>query len=234
MNLKPATTTPQTHSKMLCRATAQETLSLSKAIATGDVSLITLEREVSLKMAINTPTIRSAFRGNDEVAYSVAHVLCKRFLGSFTFSTKLEPAQIEVFTIDTLDKFQYESLDDMVLFFKMARSGTFGTAKKGIDSNLVYGEWFPKYLELKAIEREKAVQAAQKAHSAITVSEEDLKKAYAKKIERQRWEARRAMIDKLTRNMDRQMLEDTITSWENDPTRQNLVQLLKMKRKSIK
>src|SRR5690554_1673989 len=101
MNSKLATTTQPTASAPLCRATPQETLSLSKGIATGDVSLIRLEREVSLQSAINTPTIRSAFRGNDEVAYSVAHVLCKRFLASFTFSTKLEPAQVESFTVDT-------------------------------------------------------------------------------------------------------------------------------------
>ena len=234
MSLKAVTTTPQMHSKMLCRATAQETLSLSKAIATGDVSLITLEREVSLKMAINTPTIRSAFRGNDEVAYSVAHVLCKRFLGSFTFSTKLEPAQIEVFTIDTLDKFQYESLDDMVLFFKMARSGTFGTAKKGIDSNLVYGEWFPQYLELKAIEREKAINAEKVAKTTTPVTMEDVKKTYAIMEGGRNKGKTIAYIDEITKDMDRQMLEDTITSWEKDPKLSDQLRLLKLKRLTIK
>lgn len=234
MNLKPAITTPHKPSTALCRATAQETLSLSKDIATGDVSLITLEREVSLQTALNTPTIRSAFRGNDEVAYSVAHVLCKRFLGSFTFSTKLEPAQIEVFTVDTLEKFEYETLDDMVLFFKMARSGTFGTAKKGIDSNLVYGEWFPQYLELKAIEREKSIQSEKVAKTTTPVTMEDVKKTYQKLETGRRSGKTIAYIDEITKDMDRQMLEDTITSWEKDPKLKQQVRLLKRKRLSIK
>ena len=57
-------------------------------------------------------------------------------------------------TIDTLEHFSYESLEDIILFFKMARTGAFGSTKKGVDSNLIYGEWFPAYLEKKAQIRE--------------------------------------------------------------------------------
>lgn len=180
------------------------------------------------------PTIRSAFKGNDGVAYSVSHLLCKRFLASFTFSTKLEPAQVESFTIDTLEHFEYESLDDIVLFFKMARSGKFGTAKKGIDSNLVYGEWFPQYLELKAIEREKAKQAHKIAKTTTPVTAEDLKKAYQKIEAKEKERVVKEYIERITLNMDRQMLEDTITSWALDPKLNPYVEKLKRKRQTIK
>jgi len=234
MNLNPAITTPQKHSNQLCRATRQDILSLSSGIATGHVSLVTLEREVSLTSAINSPTIRSAFRGNDEVAYSVVHVLVKRFLGAFTFSTKLEPSQVESFTVDTLEHFEYETLDDIVLFFKMARSGKLGVAKKGIDSNTVFGEWYQKYLELKAEAREKDVQAKKIAVTTTPVTMEDIKKTYAVADEKKKELERQTYIDKLVLNMDRQMLEDTITTWEQDPKFSRLLKLLKKKRKTIK
>jgi hypothetical protein len=41
-------------------------------------------------------------------------------------------------------------------------------------------------------------------------------------------------INDFTKNMDRQMLEDTITSWSKDPELKNQVHLLKIKRLEIK
>lgn len=175
--------------------------------------------------------MRSAFRGNDTAAFGVAHILCRRFLNSFSFSTKLEPAQIEIFTVDALEHFQYETLDDMVLFFKMARSGKFGTAKRGIDSNLVFGEWFPKYLELKAEARKIAIQAKKTANLA---TQADIQKTYSKAAHRNHLKKVRAHLDKITATMDRQMLEDTIVDWERDKKKQPYVKLLKEYRRKVK
>lgn len=234
MNSKTTALTQQAPSTMPSRATREGTLSLAEGIVSGGVSLVALERNVSLQTALASPIFRSAFRGNDATGYGVAHVLCKRFLNSFSFSTKLEPAQVESFTVDALERFEYETLDDMVLFFKMARSGKFGTAKKGIDSNLVFGDWFPKYMEQKAEARERQTQADKVAKTTTPVTMEDVKKTYAKATEAKKEDEMRRHIDHLTATFDRQMLEDTITSWEKQPALQRALPYLKRKRLTIK
>lgn len=233
MSREITTTQPITSSK-LCRATPQEALSLSKQIASGQVSVIALERDVSLATAVKSINLRSAFKGADGVAYSLIHLLCKRFLEAFTFSTKLQAYQVESFAVDTLEAFEYESLDDVVLFFKMGRTGKFGTAKKGIDSNLVFGEWLPQYLELKATEREKIKQAEKIAKTTTQVTTEQLNKTYAVAEKKKRARETRDFIDKITKYMDRQMLEDTIIDWQKRVDRKHLVPLLKRKRLTIK
>lgn len=234
MNSKTALQTRATPSTTLSTQTREETLSLSSRIVSGDVSLVALEQEVSLTKALKGTTMRSAFRGNDAAAFGVAHILCKRFLDSFSFSTKLDPAQVETFTVDALEHFQYETLDDMVLFLKMARSGKFGTAKRGIDSNLVFGEWFPQYLELKSIEREKAVKAEQVAKTTTPLSLADVKKAYKQSFKKSKTERVRAYIEHITKEMDRQMLEDTIMDWSRDDKKKPFLPLLKAYRRKIK
>ncbi|MDB0600069.1 hypothetical protein PL373_02635 [Tenacibaculum maritimum] len=84
---------------------------------------------------------------------------------SFAFATKLTDDQIDILTVDALDKFSHESLEDILLFFKMARSGKFGTTKRGVDSNLIFGEWFPMYLDLKSRERETVIENQKKLES---------------------------------------------------------------------
>lgn len=232
---KELITTQQTNSTKLSRATPQETLSLSNAIANGQVSVIELERDASLQSAIQSPIIRTAFKGNDAVAYGLVSVLCKRFLDSFTFTTKLKNEQVESFTVDTLEAFEYETLDDVVLFFKMARTGKFGTAKKGIDSNLVYGEWLPLYLEQKAEAREQITHQERNQHKRHN---EQVQSFYAKQREKQQKEEKHkrvlAYIDEITANMDRQILEDTILSWSKNPKSKPYMHLLKKKRRIIK
>lgn len=229
------TTTQSITSSKLCRATPQETLSLSKQVASGQVSVIALEREVSLATAVKSITLRSAFKGADGVAYSIVHLLCKRFLEAFTFSTKLQTYQVESFTVDTLEAFEYESLDDVVVFFKMARTGKFGAAKKGIDSNLVFGEWLPQYLEQKAEVREQIKHQERNQHKRYNEQVQDFYTKHKKQQQKQRQHKRVLdYIDEITANMDRQMLEDTIISWQKNPKTVPYVRLLKKKRLTIK
>ena len=231
MSLKPTITTPQTISNQLCRATPREVLNLSKQIAQGTISVISLERDVSLQTAVNSLPIKSVFRDHDGVAYALINLLCKRFLEGFTFSTKLNAQQIEIFTIDTLEAFEYESLDDVVLFLKMARTGKFGSAKKGIDSNLVYGDWLPQYMELKAEAREQ-VKARERGENIRYT--EQVKRTYQQMEQRKKLERAKQYVNEITTDIDRQMLEDLILSWTKNPRTAPYVHLLKKKRLTIK
>jgi len=135
----------------------QKTLDFSKEIINGNVNVSVVEMGLTINKCLEKPNIRIVFKDEfAQVGFSVVKVLVIRFMESFGFSTKMNDSQIDTLTVDTLEKFSYESLEDIVLFFKMARNGSFGTTNRGVDSNLIYGEWFPKYLEKKSELREQS------------------------------------------------------------------------------
>ncbi|MBT12095.1 MAG: hypothetical protein CMI02_08675 [Oceanospirillaceae bacterium] len=191
-----------------------------------------IEMNLTLSEADNKAKMRSVFKGETaQIGFSVVKVLVNRFLESFAFSTKLNDSQVEILTVDTLENFAYESLEDIILFFKMARSGKFGSAKKGIDSNLIFGEWFPQFMEKKAVLRE---QNQPKPELRQSATDEDIL-SYRKKLLQKKYKEKvQEHVDYITKNMDRQMLEDFIIDWQKDSEKAKWVYMLKEKRKQIK
>jgi len=188
---------------------------------------------LTIKDTLAKVPVRNVFKNNGTIAFGVANVLVNRFINSFAFSTKLDATQLEILTVDTLENFAHESLEDIILFFKMARTGKFGVTKKAPDSNLIFGEWLPKYLEQKAILREQKYQE-QKAKNNTNLNTNFVAEYQAKLNKKKRQEQLQQAIDELTTPMDRQMLNDTILSWEKDKKPKYLIDLLKQKRKVIK
>ena len=124
-----------------CNLRQQRTLSLSKEIISGTTNLSFVEIGLTVKDTFESSNIRSVFKGdNGQIGFSVVNVLVKRFMDSFGFATKMSDTQIEVITVDTLEKFAFETLEDIILFFKMARNGSFGSTMRGVDSNLIFDE----------------------------------------------------------------------------------------------
>lgn len=212
-----------------------ETLDLSKRIVAQSASLAQLEMELTLPDTFTRPQIRSVFKGeHGSLGFSVVKVLVTRFVHSFAFSTKLSEDQLEMLTVDTLENFAYESLEDIILFFKMARAGKLGSTKRGVDANLIFGEWFPLYLEKKAALREEAYHQQKQQHNAHPVSIKDVQKTYADIQERNRVRQLQAEVDEMVKDMDRQLLEDAIIHWQRTPELRPYVAMLKRKRRVVK
>lgn len=215
------------------RVRREEVLDLSRAIV-SDVSKLAAE-EMSLTIAetINKPLLKEVFRGEaGTIGYSVINMLLTRFIDSFAFSTKLNSGQIDVLTVDALEHFSYESLEDVIIFLKMARTGKFGTTKKAVDSNLLFGEWFPMYLELKSREREKMIVEKTKLARGLGNYSEAVAKTYKIAAERKSLQDQKNEIDNRCKTMDRQMLEDLIFTWER--IKHPLLNYLKTKRLTFK
>lgn len=212
-----------------------EIVSLAKGIISGEISMMNVEMGVSFSKNIESPALMSVFKGEDEfqIGISTIKILVDRFADSFGFSTKLSPTQTETLCIDTFENFRGESLGDIILFFKMARNGSFGTTHKGIDSNLVFGDWFPKYMMLKAEEREKAhkKKISEEKRSELTI--DDVHKHY-KKFEESQLQKVVNWVDKITEGMTREQLEKEITEWQNDAEKSKFIRVLIMKRNLIK
>lgn len=213
----------------------QNLIELARGIVSGQTSLVPLEMKLSISDTLNKPLMRSVFKNDSgKIGFAVVQVLVKRFMETFGFSNKPSQSIIEIITIDTLEKFQYESLEDIILFFKMCRNGSFGPARKGIDSNLIFSEWFPKYMELKAMEREKEKQKEKDAKTKEAITIEDVMHTYTKNVSRDRLRKIKNYVDRIVKDMDSQILEDTIVSWSKDDQRKDFVYLLKSKRRQIK
>lgn len=212
-----------------------EVLGFSKQVS-NNTSLITQsERSLKIEDSLTQPAVRSVFKGdNGDIGYSFFYILITRFVDSFGFSTKLNTTQLETLTIDALDHFSYESVVDAILFFKMARSGKFGTTNRGLDSNLIFGTWFPLYLELKADAREVFLKKQKENLKNESVSIESVQKHYKECLKGDFKKKCKKRIDELTKDFDRQMLEDFITDWEKDETKKPFLKMLKAKRRDIK
>lgn len=220
------------------KAKLEETLDLSRNIISGKAGLVHLEMVLSVQNTFDKPNTRSVFKNETgAVGFSVVKVLVTRFIDSFAFSNKLNETQIELLTVDTLENFAYESLEDIIIFFKMARSGKFGNTKRGVDSNLIFGEWYPQYLSQKAEARENNYNKSKAVNSRLQATDEDVKATYSKiqkNVEKRNMETKVIQfVEKITKDIDRQMLEDLITDWSKDEVRKPWVYLLKEKRKTI-
>jgi len=193
-----------------------------------------MEMGLSIDNTFSEPNIRSVFKNeNGQIGYSVVSVLVNRFVSSFGFSTKMSDVQIETLTIDTLDRFAYESLEDIIVFFKMARSGKLGTTNRGVDSNLIFGEWFPKYLEFKADIREENYQKEKNKLNSDLV---DISKIdYSKLVTPQKkYEMAKEKVNDFCKGFNREQLEDAISEWSKNPKWKYYTDILKQKRKEIK
>lgn len=215
-------------------AKLEETLSLAKAIIRNNSEIVNIEMSLSLPSTLSKPTMRTVFKDHGQIGFSVVSVLVTRFMDSFGFSTKMSPSQIEVLTVDTLENFSYESLEDIVLFFKMARTGKFGSTKKGVDSNLIFGEWFSQYLEHKAELREREHQKIKGELSNNPVTIEDVKSAYQKAAAANMPARVKAYVDKITKDINREQLEILIEEWNNDQQKKPYIDIIKRKRLEIK
>ena len=219
-----------------CNPKQQETLDLAKNIVAGTVNVGAYEIGLSIDKNLEKSVIRFLFKNeNGHIGFSVVKILVNRFIESFGFSTKLSETQLEILTYDTLEKFSYDSFEDIVLFFKMARSGTFGTTKRGVDSNLIFGEWFPMYMEMKAEAREREQLKQKKQTEESLLSIEDVKKSYEKiQVGNSFRDRVLNYIDKITEGITRLELEDLIQAWSEDEQKKPYLRELKAKRLTIK
>ena len=193
----------QSSSKNQSNVTQEETLNLANGIVSGEIKLISLELSLTIDKTLDKPNIRTVFRGNEAIAFNVIETMVARFLESFGFSNKPSPNQIEMIAVDAFEKFSYESLEDIILFFKMARSGDFGTTKRGVDSNLIFGEWFTMYLERKSIRREENHTRDKNKRNQSTTTIEDVEKTYEKAHKIDVRKKTEIEIDELIKDFDR-------------------------------
>lgn len=189
---------------------------------------------LSIKNVFDSYPISTVFKNeNGQIGFQVVKVLVVRFMESFGFATKMNESQIETITVDVLDHFRCESIEDILLFFKMARTGLFGATSRGVDSNLIFGDWFPKYMMLKAEEREKQYMKQKKEQIKPEITIEEVRRSYEKHNASMLQQVVN-YVDKITDGMTRNQLEDLIVEWRADAEKSKYIRVLLNKRNFIK
>lgn len=94
----------------------------------------------------------------------------------FKFSENMTIDVATKLTTDLYDYFKHESLEDIALMLKMARTGQLGSGKGRLDSDTLFNVFIPKYLELKAEEREKEHRRNKSNFAQVKMSEESFEK----------------------------------------------------------
>ncbi len=127
-------------------------------------ALVKLERNMSVSDAIiNSPLIVT--QGNKISVVSQIIRIIEFFLE--VTGKELEGYQIQILAGDIYEKFKTDSLDDVVLMFKMARQGDFGKVYKCDTFEIM--DWCNKYLDHKSATRERLINKKKKTQETEEV-----------------------------------------------------------------
>lgn len=118
------------------------------------MALVLIESDLTVAAAINGTQIGKLSKIDKSTTLKVLNGLVLRQAEFFNVRANLTDMQSVVLANDLMEVFNYETLEDVVLMFKLARQGRFGQVFGRLDSETIMGGWVPAYLELKAQERE--------------------------------------------------------------------------------
>ena len=217
-------------------------MQLMKCLVSQDqVQLLILEKNMSLEKAIDGTKIKSLEKSLGEInMVKIVTYLLMRFSESFNVGKNITNNQAPLIAIDIIERYPYETIEDIVLMLKQARQGVIGDGKDyKLDGQNILNKWFPEYLDKKYIEFERIKR--QEIESVSDVSKSDdhpvsqfYKKRKESKLQQEKSEQMKIEIDEMVKSMDRQMLEDTISDWERKPDMAPFMDYLRRKRLEVK
>lgn len=132
-------------------------MQLIKSLANNNQkALVEIESGLTVSTAMDSTSIRKLDRsiGKKNIVKAISY-LTLRLAENFNMRGNFNDIQAAVLANDLFEVFGYETLEDVVMMYKLARQGKIGDGRDfKLDGQTVLHKWVPAYLELKAIERE--------------------------------------------------------------------------------
>lgn len=207
----------------------------------NEVALIVFEKNLKLSQAIDGTKLKKLEKEFGEInTITAICYLLNRFNANFNVGKSLTQQQAALLAADIVEKYPYETIEDVVLMLKEARQGIIGDGKDyKLDGQNVLTKWFPEYLDKKYAELERIRKQENSISSSEKTNRENaVQRFYDRRKQQQKQQEEivkvRAEIDEMVKNMDRQMLEDTIADWELKPEMQVYLDYLRQKRQVVK
>jgi hypothetical protein len=207
-----------------------------RCLATNnEVDLLMYEKNLTLKSAIDGTKINKFEKllGERETATVITYFLM-RFSKNFNVGKNITDGQAPLIAIDIIEKYPYETIEDVFLCLKQARQGIIGDGKDyKLDGQTILAKLLPEYLDRKYAEVERLNKKVETPteNTAVELYYAKLRKQKKAEEERKKIESE---IDEMVKLMDKQMLEDTIFDWERKPEMKPYLDYLKRKRTIIK
>lgn len=213
-----------------------------KCLASQDqVELLMLEKNMSLSEAIEGTKIKNLENTLGQISMiRIITYLLMRFSESFNVSKKITDGQAPIIAADIIEKYPYETVEDVILLLKQVRQGIIGDGKDyKLDGQNILNKWFPEYLDRKYAEVERLNKQAHAESIKVDTGEIHPVDRYymeqrKKKVKQEQERKAKYQIDEMVKLMDRQMLEDTISDWERKEDMKPYLDYLKAKRREIK
>lgn len=212
---------------------------LSCLVERNESKLIILEKNLSIPKSIEGSKLVKLERqiGDFGIITAICYLI-NRFNTNFNVGKKLTIEQSALLASDIVEKYPYETIEDVVLMLKMVRQGIIGDGKDyKLDGQNVMTKWFPEYLEKKYEELERQKKKELSEMNTVN-SDNSVEQYYAKirrhKAQKEKEDKAKMEIDNMCQNMDRQLLEDTISDWAEKEEMKPYLDYLKQKRKNIK
>lgn len=205
----------------------------------NEVQLIVFEKNLSISNAIDGTKIKALEKAVGEVnTITAICYLLNRFNSNFNVGKSLTTQQSALLASDIVEKYPYETIEDVVLMLKQVRQGIIGDGKDyKLDGQNVLAKWMPEYLDKKYLEVERQHKIVKKEEISTECAIDIFyRKRREEKAREEKAKIMKAEIDSMVKNMDRQMLEDTILDWEtkNDSELNQFLPYLRKKRKEVK
>lgn len=118
-------------------------------------ALAEIERKLTFSQCLEAPIMLND-KSNESDYVKAIFVIIKRFNDLMNVSKKLNEDQMIALANDLYESFGGESLEDVVLFFKMARTGAFGVDFYRLDTTIIMN-WLSKYFDVKIEYREREI-----------------------------------------------------------------------------
>ena len=124
----------------------------------NESELVIYERNLSIKKSLKSLPLRNLKEkvNNQTLLTSVVFLVMRASKTSAVYK-ELDKGLAVNLAVDLLEKFDFDSFEDIILMFKYARQGKLQLnefAKKKSFYETVLNDWLPSYLDLKAQERE--------------------------------------------------------------------------------
>lgn len=204
-----------------------QVMPLINCLATqDDAELLIIESDLTIAKAMNSTSIQKVGKIIEKrnVVKAITY-LTLRLAENFNMKGKFNESQAAILSIDLYEIFGYETLEDVVLMYKLARQGKIGDGKDfKLDGQTVLHKWVPAYLELKAIERENQHQNRKDQSKAVQLPmhKNILSGAGTEKVDyeksKKQGRHKNAMVVILKRKTDEELREYLLVNDKKSPT----------------
>lgn len=193
----------------------------------NQADFIHYKSSLTIEKALKGTTLCEIERKSPKEIYSIVYFLLSEANESFSMNNKMNDKQIQDTSLELINLFKHDTIEDIIMMLKMAVNGKIGGSKLyRFDANVLFNLFVPEYMELKAVAREdinERKRFEQGSDSTLTI--QDVERSYHKErfnnfTQPKKLNKYEIRVKELTKDFNSEDLEALILEWENNEFKQ--------------